>query len=344
MIGGLPEPDASPAATEDLMEVLLDRLGPRTDAASYAKGRVEGLRALRARRLRKRRGSMPVDPDVAALFGLIGQEPFDLEQLDPQLVGVVQRSIDEGLPREALPAVFQAYVRAVSRIASAEATLIGELLADKSSTELAMSAGEALDTLLPVASRGFDVLHRLFLLDALLDVVSGIDQPAVDRDVLVVAMVDLVGSTRYLSTASASELEQLVDALFEAGQSATSSRSAHVVKYVGDGLFVAGRDVADVADAALEMIARLERALPLRARGGLATGAVVPRAGDVFGLPINLAQIATKAAKSGTLLATASAAGQLPPVRRGRYRTVRMPHPAIGPTRVATIHQHPDSA
>jgi adenylate cyclase len=287
---------------------------------------------------------LDIDPEVAALVGLIANEPSGLEEFDPEMARIVQRGLEAGLPREALPAVFQAYVRAVGRISAAEATLVGELLADAPATEQARVAAETLDWLLPIGSRGFDVMHRLFLLDALLDTLAEIDQPELDRDVLAVAMVDLVGSTRYLSTASPGDLERLVDAQFEAGQAATSNRSAHVVKYVGDGLFVGGRDVADVADAALEMIAQLEHALPLKARGGLTTGTVVQRAGDVFGLAINLAHIATKAAKPGTLLATDTAARQLPPSRRGRYRTVRMQHPAIGPTRVATIRANPDPA
>jgi class 3 adenylate cyclase len=333
-----PSGDQSSGPAAELMEVLLDRLGPQADAGTMLQGRIEAVRALRQRRSRKRRGARQLDPELAALFGLVIPGPSNLEQLTPEIVGLTQRGFDEGLPRDALPAVFQAYVRAVSRIASAEATVLAELLARTPPEEHAARVANTIDSLLPIGARGFDVLHRMLLLDALADAVAGIDQPPDERDVLAIAMVDLVGSTQYLSTSTPSDLEQLVDALFAAGQTATANRSAHVVKYVGDGLFVAGRDVTDVADAALEMIARLGRDLPLRARGGLASGAVVQRAGDVFGLPINVAHIATKAARTGTLLATEAAARQLPQERRGRFRTVRMAHPAIGKTRVATIH------
>jgi class 3 adenylate cyclase len=332
-----PNADSDSSAADELIEALVDRLGPEAGSGGFAQRRVEALRAFRARRLRRRPRSGQLDPDIAALFGLILPEPFNLEDLDPQIVGIVEQGLEQGLSREALPAVFQAYVRAVNRIASAEATVIGELLTDTPSADQATVVGEALDSLLPLGSRGFDVLHRLILLDALLDVAAGIKYPEAERDLLAVAMVDLVGSTRYLNTASVSDLEQLVDALFEAGQTATASRAAHVMKYEGDGMFVVGREVADVADAALEVIARLELALPLRARAGLAAGPVVQRAGDVFGLAINLAHLASKAARPGTLIATEPAAAQLQSARRGRYRVVRMPHPAILQTRVATI-------
>jgi adenylate cyclase len=75
------------------------------------------------------------------------------------------------------------------------------------------------------------------------------------------------------------------------------------VKYVGDGVFLVGRDVEAVVEASAHAIAVLERALPLRARAGLACGPVVRRAGDYFGPVVNLAQRLTTAAAPGTVLA-----------------------------------------
>src|SRR5438128_2562253 len=82
--------------------------------------------------------------------------------------------------------------------------------------------------------------------------------PIAEGDPMAIAMVDLVGSTHYLKRTEPVDLERLVDALFTAGQAATAGHAAHVVKYVGDGLFLSGRDVGEVADVALDVLARLE--------------------------------------------------------------------------------------
>lgn len=335
----VPRDDAPPAAA-DLVEVLLDRLQPVADASGTSGPRMEALRILRARRARReraRRDAAELDPELAALFGLVAAEPAALGDLTPEVTAYVERATAHGLPREDLPAVFQAYVRGAGRIVAAEAATMRRIIAATAPEERATVVGDLLDGLLPIAQRGFDLLHRVLLLEALADALAGVEEPDADADWMAVAMVDLVGSTQYLAGAATAELERLVDALFEAGQGATAQRAAHVVKYVGDGLFLAGRDVEDVAAAALDVLARLEEALPLRARGGLAAGKVVQRAGDLFGSPINVAHITSKASKPGMLLATAEAAALLPANRRGRYRTVRSPHPALGDARVATV-------
>jgi class 3 adenylate cyclase len=66
---------------------------------------------------------------------------------------------------------------------------------------------------------------------------------------------------------------------------------------------------------------------------------VIERAGDIFGLPINVAHIVTKSARPGMLLATAEAGAQLPSARRGRYRTAPLTHPTLGETRVTTVRR-----
>jgi class 3 adenylate cyclase len=326
----MPKADSGAASDGGLLEVLWGHLGRRGEGAQNARGRLEAFRAWR------RRGASDLDHDVAALFGLIAVGPSDLGGLMPGLRALLGRGVMRDLPRDAIPTVFQAYVRGVGRIAAAEAEIARGLLVGQPSEAQARILDETLDGLVPLASKGFDLLHQMLLLDALVEVVAGIEDPGGD-DPMAIAMVDLVGSTRYLTTSGPGELERLVDALFEAGQAATAHRSVHVVKYVGDGLFVAGRDVCEVADVALQVVRRLEEVLPLRARGGLAWGAVVQRAGDVFGLPINVAHIATRAARPGTVLATSEAAALLPPSRRGRYRTIQAAHPVLDGKRVATV-------
>ena len=328
------EDDPGPA---ELLEVLWARLGPGEAAAPR---RREALRILGSRRAR-REVPEQLDPELAAIFGLI-VEPDDLTSLTPEIVAFLESDPTSGVAREAMPAVFQAYVRAVGRIVAAEARVLRDLVADVSPADRPQLLDETIEALLPLTTRGFDVLHRVLLLEALVETLAELDEPGDQGDPLAIAMVDLVGSTHHLKGAAPVDLEVLVDALFEAGQAATSHRAAHVLKYVGDGLFLSGRDVCEVADVALDVVDRLQEALPLRARGGLAWGPVTQRAGDVFGLPVNVAHIATKSARPGVLLATAEAAAFLPASRRGRYRTVQMAHPALGETRVATIRRAGD--
>lgn len=325
------------------MEVLLDRLGPpRPEGAASPLGRVELLRILRARRGR-RRGAPRMDPELLELFGLVAAEPEDLEQLTPELAQLVQAGLDQGLSREEMPHVFQAYVRAVGRVVAAEAASLRAVLADTPAEDRADRLGRALDLLLPIGSRGFDLMRRIMLLEAVADEVSSMDHGAPRRETAI-AMVDLVDSTRYLATTEPADLEALVDALFAASQGATRHRAVFVVKYVGDGVFLAGRDVEEVAEVALDVIARLEETLPLRARGGLAAGEVLQRAGDVFGLPVNVAMLVCKAARPGRLLATERAAAHMRPSRRGRFRVVDLPHPALDEMRVVNVRAAADGA
>lgn len=320
----------------DLQGILWERLGPQAEDDAATRGGLEALRRITSRRRarRRRRRTQALDPDLVPLLDLIAVSPNDIPEF-PDLTAMLRRGESNSIPRAAVPEIFQAYVRAIGRIVSAEAEVTRELVSQARDGERAEVLEQALDDLVVVGGRGFDLLHRILLLDALAEALTDIDGE--EDEGLAVAMVDLVSSTRHLVRTEEQELEHLVDALFQAGQLATASRHASVVKYVGDGLFLSGRDVLDVADAALDVIARLEEALPLRARGGLAHGIVLRRAGDLFGLPINTAHIVTKAARPGTLLATAAAAEQLPRERRARPREVDLPHPALGRQRVATV-------
>jgi adenylate cyclase len=98
-----------------------------------------------------------------------------------------------------------------------------------------------------------------------------------------------------------------------------------VVKYVGDGMFLVGRDPIEVAEACFAALDQIDATLPLPARAGVAYGPLLRRAGDYFGLPVNLSQLLTKVGRPGTVLATREAAADFPPKLRGRRRQVRIP-------------------
>ena len=295
------------------------------------------LEALSPRARRARETGEVVDPDLQSSLEQAGFDIGDWEETVRELATMVDRGEAVGLDRASLPHVLQAYTRAVGRIAAVEAALALDVLRNVEPNQRAEAISQLIDALLPVSSRGFDLLHRLMLQDALFESSDGVNADQSELENLAVGMVDLVGSTGHLSTAGAGELERLVDAMFAAGQRATSGRPAHIVKYVGDGAFISANDVGVVADAALEMIARLQEVLPLRARGGISYGFVVQRAGDIFGLPVNTSHSLSKAARPGTVLLAADAATLLPVSRRGRLRRRRFPHSALGEQSVATL-------
>ncbi|WP_354701496.1 hypothetical protein DSM112329_01813 [Paraconexibacter sp. AEG42_29] len=337
----MPDDPAQPPERSALLDVLWAELGPTAPDAA-ADTRLTATRFFRTRRSRRRAGEAgdyELAPGVIALFELIAVEASDLQQLSPDIKEFLTAPGMADIDRASFPTVFQAYVRAIGRIAAAEAGVARAVMERTPVEDRPRVLADTIKRLLPISSRGFDVVHRVLLLDAVADELAGMDEPDTDPDTMAIAMVDLVGSTEYLKVNTPAELERLVDALFEAGQAATAHRHTHVLKYVGDGLFITGRDVGELAETALDVIDRLERELPLRARGGLAWGPVVQRAGDLFGLPINVAHIATKSAQPGMLLATAEAAARLPAASRGRYRTVELAHPALGATRVATVRR-----
>ena len=272
------------------------------------------------------------DDDVIALLHLIGGGSDDLARLERELSAALSEARRLGVPPNALPALAQAYSRAVTRIVDAEAETVRAMLAELPAAERADALDELLSTALPVSSSTFDLLHATLLRDALTQALTDASLGEAPTAPVGIALVDLVGSTTYLESASTDETAELVDILFEAGQLATVERSVRALKYVGDGVFMAGRDATEVALAALDAVEHIAGLSPIPARAGIAYGPALRRAGDFFGMPMNLAQLLTKAADPGTVMATEEAAAELPAAMVGGSRTRR-----VGRTRRARV-------
>jgi adenylate cyclase len=309
-------------AQNDIDQVLGSHLGPRDRPSVTSLLLGEPFRRLLLS-FGMARTERDQDDEALALLRLIAGGSVDLERLERELMAAVGDAHELGVPVDAFPALAQAWARAVGRIVDAESETARGLLAGVPEEKRAEALDRLLAAALPVTSTTFDVLHAALLHDALAEALTPDSLGEAEGAPAAIALVDLVGSTHYLARATTAEASELVDTLFEAGQLATVDRATRPVKYVGDGVFLAGRDTAEVADAALDALAHLAENLPIPARAGLAYGPVLRRAGDFFGLPMNMAQILTKAARPGALLATDEAAAELPAGMVGRRRVLR---------------------
>jgi class 3 adenylate cyclase len=271
-----------------------------------------------------RRPETSLENEAKALLGLLGVDPDDAQEVEHELEMLLEQARAAGIDAELAPPVTQAYIRAVGRIVDAEAESIREILRTVPAEEHAERLDRVLAALLPATARAFELLHSILLRPALAEALSVERLTEPPTAPVAIALVDLTGSTRHLATSAPSAAEDMVDALFEAGQAATLNRPVRAIKYVGDGVFLAGADPSTVALSAFDALDHVQQALPLSARAGLAHGPLLRRAGDYFGLPVNLAQLLTKAASPGTLLATESAAAGLPPALLGRRRRIRV--------------------
>jgi adenylate cyclase len=119
-----------------------------------------------------------------------------------------------------------------------------------------------------------------------------------------VCFADLVGFTRLGEEVPADELGRLAVRL-EALASDAAEPPVRLVKTIGDAAMLASVEPEPLLDAALQLLdaADAEGEDFPQLRAGAALGHAVPRAGDWFGRPVNLASRITQVARPGSLLA-----------------------------------------
>ena len=220
-----------------------------------------------------------------------------------------------GLGEDQIFAIAQAYGRAVGRVVDAESEVVRLLIRDLEPEQRACALEALLATTRPLASELWTVLHEERGQTALRDARPPDHLLEPTTPPRAVALVDHVASTRFLAEADAAATTRFVDALFEAAAFGTAGRPVQAVKFVGDGVYLVGRDAGEVADAAGAVLERLDAELP-PARAGLAMGPVVRRAGDYFGLAVNVASRLAELAPVGCVLAD----GELDSALRQRVR------------------------
>jgi adenylate cyclase len=121
-----------------------------------------------------------------------------------------------------------------------------------------------------------------------------------------VAFADLVGFTRLGEQVPADELGTIAERL-TAMATDVASPPVQLVKMIGDAAMFVSREPRLLLEAVLDLVEAADsegESFP-QIRAGIAAGDALPRAGDWFGRPVNLASRITDKARAGSVVATA---------------------------------------
>ncbi len=260
--------------------------------------------------------------DVEEIQRLIAALGFPKPGPDERTFGLEDRDAaerlrafsDAGLATDNLLAVARQVGSSAAHIAQVHSEILATDIIDPDSDEYdaAINLRTAAQELLPLAEESVNYALRAHFLDRLNNDIVASSQPgwfgAGRETEISVCFADLVGFTRL---GERSELENIgtVAKLLERVAIDVTNPEVRLVKLIGDAAMLVSEDGEALLDAALRFIEVGQEAgeeLPAL-RVGVARGPAIPRAGDWFGRPVNLASRITDAARPESVLAEASA-------------------------------------
>jgi adenylate cyclase len=240
-----------------------------------------------------------------------GDEHVVFDDEDVENLRLIKTLIDFGLPRESVLDLSRTVSSGMARIAGAVRTVIGESLLQPGDTELDLArrytaaAEQLAPTTAPTLEYGFNYHLREAIRNDVIDRTALTTGRLSGGTEVSVAFADIVDFTRLGEELPPEQLGGVVDRL---GELATevAQRPVQLVKFIGDAAMLVSPEPASLIDASLELVRRSEdegeRFPPLRA--GLASGTALPRGGDWYGRPVNLASRITTIARPSSVLTT----------------------------------------
>lgn len=223
-----------------------------------------------------------------------------------------------GLPEAGILEVARVVGMTMSQLAAATRGLVADAFSRPGDDEYALAERfrGAAEAFAPMMGESLSYLFDLHLREQLRHDVVGVPGAAGESDgggqPVTVAFADLVGFTRLGESLAPEELGAVTGRLAELAADVVEP-PVRLVKMLGDAAMLVGRDPRPVLEAAIALVEAAEREgedYPLL-RAGVAGGAAIPRAGDWYGRPVNLASRITAIARPGSVLTDENVHGAL---------------------------------
>jgi adenylate cyclase len=216
--------------------------------------------------------------------------------------------LEAGIERQSFLELTRAMSQAMAAVAASLTSTFGASLLRPGDTErdLGLRYAETLRELGPLAGPTLTQMLNLRLREQIRQAVVGQAElqsgRLPDAQQVVVGFVDIVGFTRLGERVPPDELGAVVTGFEEQVEDAVRP-PVRLVKTIGDAAMLVAPDAPPVLDTMLGLVesSREDNDRPLL-RAGIASGEALPRAGDLYGRPVNLASRLTSFARRGTVV------------------------------------------
>jgi adenylate cyclase len=279
------------------VELVLDTEGPRRSQREVAEE--TGLDLDFLREARRALGLPAVDPDAPVLT----EEEVELSRSAATL-------LEAGLDRDGFLEMTRVMSQAMSSVAAAITSTLGAAMLRPGDTErdLGLRYAETLRELGPLAGPALNQMLNLRMREQIRNAVVGQAELQSGRlpgaQWIAIGFVDIVGFTRLGEEIPPDELGAVVRD-FERTVEDAVEPPVRLVKTIGDAAMLVAPEPPPVLDAVLGLVdeSKESEERPLL-RGGVAAGEALPRAGDWYGRPVNLASRLTSFARRGSVVAS----------------------------------------
>jgi adenylate cyclase len=248
---------------------------------------------------RRALGAPAVDPDERVLT-----------EDDRELIDGAAALLSAGLSRDQFLDLTRLMSTAMRNVAAGLMSTFGEALLRPGDNErdLGLRYADTLRHLGPLAAPTLGRMLNLRLREVIRDAAVGQAElhsghlPGAQP--VTVGFVDIVGFTRLGEEIPPESLGELVRE-FERAVERVTSPSVRLVKTIGDAAMLVAPTPKPVVDAVLGLVEDSRGAddRPML-RGGIASGEALPRVGDWYGRPVNLASRLTSFARRGSVVAS----------------------------------------
>jgi adenylate cyclase len=220
-----------------------------------------------------------------------------------------KRFLDAGMPEEGILELAQVMGRSMAGLANAITQVFGEAFLQAGDTEqdLGLRYAQAANAMTPLLGPTLEHVLRIHQRAVARQSVMYSEEFATGRlsgQQVTVAFADLVGFTRLGQLVPADELGAVARRLTDVAMD-VAAPEVSLVKSIGDAAMLVSRDPDAMVESALALVEAADAQgedFP-QVHAGLSHGEALPRGGDWYGQPVNLASRITDFARAGSVVA-----------------------------------------